>query len=90
MGELLWIIIYRWGAGLAIGVGSAAARFLPGGRREIVREFIHLAVAFGGDVLVAAIAFTLVPTGLSTLPLYGQRSSSSSPAPSSSCGLMRA
>ena len=33
-----------------------------------MREFIHLAVAFGGGVLEAAIAFALVSTGLSTLP----------------------
>ena len=70
MRELLWITIYCWAAGLAIGIGAGAARFLPGGRRAIVRELIHLAIAFGGGVLVAAIAFALVPTGLSTLPLW--------------------
>jgi ZIP family zinc transporter len=47
-----------------------AARLLPSGRREIVRELIHSALAFGGGILVAAVAFALVPTGLQTLPLW--------------------
>jgi len=68
--ELLRIIIYCWAAGLAIGVGAVAARLLQKGHREVVREFIHFAIAFGGGVLVAAIAFALVPTGLATLPLW--------------------
>jgi len=69
MGELFRIIVYCWAAGLAIAVGATAARFLPSGRREIVQELIHLAIAFGGGVLVAAVAFALVPTGLTALPL---------------------
>jgi len=70
VGELLRITIYCWAAGLAIGVGAAAARFLPSGQREVVRELTHSAIAFGGGVLVAAIAFALVPTGLAALPLW--------------------
>ena len=69
MSQLIWIVVYCWGAGLAISLGAAVAHWLPGGRREVVQELIHLAIAFGGGVLVAAIAFALVPTGLTTLPL---------------------
>ena len=70
MGELLSIVVYCWAAGLAIVVGGAVARVLPSGRREIVQEVIHSAIAFGGGILVAAVAFALVPTGLSALPLW--------------------
>ncbi len=70
MGELFSIAIYCWAAGLTILVGAVAARFLPSSRREIVREAIHTAIAFGGGVLVAAVAFALVPMGLETLPLW--------------------
>lgn len=70
MGKLFWIVVYCWSAGLAIAVGAAAARFLPSGRREIVRELTHAAIAFGGGILVAAVAFALVPTGLKALPLW--------------------
>lgn len=70
MSELLSIGIYCWAAGLAIVVGAVAARLLPDGRREIVQEAIHAAIAFGGGVLVAAVAFALVPMGVGTLPLW--------------------
>jgi len=70
MGELFSIAIYCWAAGLTILVGAVAARFLPSSRREIVREAIHTATAFGGGILVAAVAFALVPTGLAALPLW--------------------
>jgi len=70
MGEQLSIAVYCWGAGLAIIVGAGIARWLPDKQREIVREGIHIAIAFGGGVLVAAVAFALVPTGLQALPLW--------------------
>jgi len=70
MGKLLSIVVYCWLAGLAIAVGAAVARFLPSARREAVQEAIHTAIAFGGGVLVAAVAFALVPTGLQALPLW--------------------
>ncbi len=70
MGKLFSIVVYCWSAGLTIAVGAAVARFLPSGRREVVQETIHTAIAFGGGVLVAAVAFALVPTGLQTLPLW--------------------
>jgi len=70
MSELFSIVGYCWAAGLAIVVGATVARLLPTGRNEIVQEAIHVAIAFGGGVLVAAVAFALVPMGLQALPLW--------------------
>ena len=70
MGQLVSIVGYCWVAGLAIIVGAAVARFLPSSRKETVQEAIHIAIAFGGGVLVAAVAFALVPMGLEALPLW--------------------
>jgi ZIP family zinc transporter len=70
MSELTAILTYCWAAGLAIVVGAGIASLVPSERRELVREAIHTAIAFGGGVLVAAVAFALVPTGLDVLPLW--------------------
>jgi len=70
MREAVSVALYCWSAGLAIIIGAAIARMLPSARREGVREVIHTAIAFGGGVLVAAVAFALVPTGLQKLPLW--------------------
>jgi ZIP family zinc transporter len=67
--DALLICLYCWSAGLAMVVGGGCARILPAGRRDVVQEAIHAAIAFGGGVLVAAVAFALVPTGLEAVPL---------------------
>jgi len=69
MSDVLLISIYCWASGLAMVIGGACARILPVRRGETIQEAIHAAIAFGGGILVAAVAFALVPTGLQALPL---------------------
>lgn len=65
--ELVQALLYAGGAGAAILVGAAfaaAERFLP---EWIDLELRHSVTAFGGGVLVAAVAFVLAPKGAETL-----------------------
>ncbi|MBE0635863.1 divalent cation transporter [Candidatus Bipolaricaulota bacterium] len=70
MSDLFTIASICWGTGLTILLGALLARFLPSGRKEIIQETIHITIAFGGGVLIAAVAFALVPMGLQALPLW--------------------
>lgn len=70
MREPLLIAVYCWAAGLAILLGAVGARAVPVRKVEAVKEAVHAVIAFGGGVLVAAVAFALVPMGLDSLPLW--------------------
>ena len=67
--QMLAVVLFSWLAGLAMFVGAASARLerIPEG--ELKNEIIHGVVAFGGGVLVAAVAFVLAPAGLKSLNL---------------------
>jgi ZIP family zinc transporter len=67
MSEMTAIALYCWLSGLAMFVGAILAAAVPLGKGEIGREILHGIVAFGGGVLVAAVAFVLAPTGLEAL-----------------------
>ena len=70
MSEALAIALYCWAAGAASFVGAGAGRLLGLRRSELAREVTHGIVAFGGGILLAAVAFALVPEGLALLPLW--------------------
>ncbi|MBN1857757.1 divalent cation transporter [Candidatus Bipolaricaulota bacterium] len=70
MREPFSIAMYCWAAGLTMILGALAAKSLPVKKDEAVKEAIHAVVAFGGGVLIAAVAFALVPMGLDSLPLW--------------------
>ncbi len=70
MTEMAAIPVYCWGAGLAIGIGALAAKVVGRHESERVCEAVHTTIAFGGGILIAAVAFALVPTGLEMLPLW--------------------
>jgi len=65
--ELWTIVLIAWLAGVAAFVGGVVARFAGGDDTETKAELVHGVVAFGGGVLLAAVAFALVPEGLDTL-----------------------
>lgn len=67
MNELLIIIAMSWLAGIAAFVGGVFARLERSVDTEGKSEFIHGIVAFGGGILIAAVAFALVPKGMETL-----------------------
>jgi ZIP family zinc transporter len=69
-GTIQAVLLSSWLAGLAMFVGGALARLERIPESELKAEVIHGIVAFGGGVLVAAVAFVLAPTGLNALPLF--------------------
>lgn len=65
MSTTLVIVVVAWLAGLSAWLGGCLAHL----RGPLVSGpvFVHTMVAFGGGVLVAAVAFALVPEGLAHL-----------------------
>lgn len=71
MSTLTLALLYATLAGATIPLGGLTARFEPFRRRWIEREFRHGVIAFGGGVLLAAVALVLVPEGTRHLPPAG-------------------
>jgi len=67
MSPLVIILIASWLAGLASFLGGALAQLERSPRSEAKQEFIHFMTAMGGGVLLAAVAFALMPTGIELL-----------------------
>jgi ZIP family zinc transporter len=64
----LWTVLCAaWLAGLASWVGGLFAYGEGSAESEDKREFVHGMVAFGGCILVAAVAFALTPLGMQEL-----------------------
>ncbi|WP_126456256.1 ZIP family metal transporter [Sulfuriflexus mobilis] len=64
MDDVIKIILYTLGAGACIPLGGMLAkieRIRPG---WLENEFRHSIIAFGGGILVAAVALVLVPEGI--------------------------
>jgi ZIP family zinc transporter len=61
------IIIVSWLAGAAAFIGGIFARIEGSPETETKREIIHGVIAFGGGTLVAAVAFALIPEGMTIL-----------------------
>lgn len=67
MNQLLVMALTAWGAGLAAFIGGVFARVEGSADTESKRELVHGVVAFGGGILMAAIAFALIPEGTQEL-----------------------
>lgn len=67
MSELTVVIAVSWLAGLAAFFGSLVARYVGVPRSALGREVLHGVVAFGGGVLVAAVAYALTPEAIAVL-----------------------
>jgi len=67
MSQLLTVVGVAWLAGIAAFLGGIIARYEGTPDTETKQEIIHGVVAFGGGVLVAAVAFVLTPEALSFL-----------------------
>ncbi len=70
MQEIAVIILYSFVSGATIIVGGLLARLNLFPRGELHDEVSHGVVAFGGGVLVAAVAFVLAPKGIEALSLF--------------------
>ncbi|MBN1551394.1 divalent cation transporter [bacterium] len=70
MTQLIIIILAAWLSGLMAFIGGVFARYEGSTETEAKRKFVHGVVAFGGGILIAAVAFALVPEGISRLNLW--------------------
>lgn len=67
MSKLVIVILSTWLAGLASFVGGFFARVEGTMETPAKRQLVHGVVAFGGGILVAAVAFALAPEGVQYL-----------------------
>lgn len=75
MSELAVIATVSWLAGITAFVGGIFAWFEGTAESEGKRELVHGIIAFGGGILVAAVAFALAPKSIAELPPLGLVSS---------------
>ena len=66
---MIQIALYSFASGVTVILGGFLARLKVIPRGELGREISHGIVAFGGGVLVAAVAFVLAPRGVQRLSL---------------------
>jgi ZIP family zinc transporter len=73
MNQIITIILFSWVAGIASFVGAVLARIEHFPEGILKKELLRGIIAFGGGILVAAVAFALVPHGIETLsaPMLG-------------------
>jgi ZIP family zinc transporter len=71
MSQLTIIIIVSWLAGLSSFGGGVIAWATDGANTETKREVTHGIVAFGGGILIAAVAFALLPKAMVELSPVG-------------------
>ncbi|MBU1864083.1 MAG: divalent cation transporter [Candidatus Omnitrophica bacterium] len=64
------VIVYALIAGLTIFFGGVVARLFERWHNQIIESYIiHFSVAFGGGILIAAVAFVLSPKGIALFPI---------------------
>ncbi len=71
MSQLTIIIIVSWLAGLAAFGGGVIAWATDGANTDTTREVAHGIIAFGGGILIAAVAFALLPKAMVALSPVG-------------------
>ncbi len=66
------IIIYSLFSGLTVFIGGILSKFFNGTTKDgmIKNTILHTSTAFGGGIIIAAVAFVLVPRGMAALPLF--------------------
>ncbi|QDT60580.1 zinc transporter ZupT [Stieleria bergensis] len=69
MSELIQVLVMTTIAGAAMPVGGVLAMFERISPQWIEDEFRHSVIAFGGGVLISAVALVLVPEGVRELSL---------------------
>ncbi len=71
MSQLTIIIIASWLAGFAAFGGGVIAWATDGANTDSKREMTHGIIAFGGGILIAAVAFALLPKAMVELSPVG-------------------
>lgn len=71
MGAFAEIVLYTTAAGACIPLGGVLATIARVHPRWLEQEFRHFVIAFGGGVLLAAVVFVLLPTGVASVGNVG-------------------
>lgn len=69
MSTLPLILVASWLAGVAAFAGGLAAKAIGPVRTKTARALVHGVVAFGGGILMSAVALALVPHAMDVLPV---------------------
>lgn len=70
MKEILEIVVYSFFAGITVFLGGILSKIFEKFKDYTARKLInHFAIAFGGGILIAAVAFVLIPKGIEQLSL---------------------
>ena len=71
MEDLFTVILYSSFSGVPVFLGGFLSKLFERYFRKglVKKEIIHTSVAFGGGIIIAAVAFVLVPKGMNVLPL---------------------
>ena len=71
MKDLFRIILYSFFAGVTVFLGGVLSKYFERYFQNgfVKDEVLHTSIAFGGGIIVAAVAFVLVPEGMNLLPL---------------------
>ena len=71
MEDLIKIISYSFFSGITVFLGGFLSKLFERNFREglVKEEIIHTSVAFGGGIIIAAVAFVLAPKGINKLSL---------------------
>ena len=67
---LIWIAAISWLAGFASFVGGSVAHVEGSAETDIKARFIHWVSGFGGGILMAAVAFALLPEAMEELSAW--------------------
>lgn len=70
MEHLITVGIYAFASGITILIGGILSRLDNFPDSENKKLILHAIIAFGGGVLVAAVAFVLVPRGIESLSMW--------------------
>ncbi|NQT24421.1 divalent cation transporter [candidate division KSB1 bacterium] len=71
MEDLFKIILYSSFAGITVFLGGLLSKYFKEYFHEgfVKEEVLHTSIAFGGGIILAAVALVLVPKGMDVLPL---------------------
>jgi ZIP family zinc transporter len=68
---ILEIILYSFFSGITVFLGGILSKAFERFKNHSLHKFItHFAIAFGGGILIAAVAFVLLPKGIEQLSLF--------------------
>ncbi|MBL0721002.1 MAG: divalent cation transporter [Sulfurovum sp.] len=71
MEDLIKIMIYSFLSGMTVFLGGLLSKLFENHFQEgeIKEEIVHTSVAFGGGIIIAAVAFVLAPKGMNALSI---------------------